>query len=535
MSETFGWLDFTVFGLMLASSSIIGMYFGFWGKRDNSTTEYLHGGKTMDMMPVAVSLVSSMISGITIMGVPSEVYAYGSMYFLVVISAVIVGVINNYCYLPVFYGLQLTSTYEYLELRFNKSVRIMASVLSTIFVLLTLPIVVYVPALSFSQVSGLSMYLVTPVITVICIIYTMLGGLKAVVWTDVLQGVLMLVSSFAVIILGLNHVGGFAKVWDISGKGGRLRLFDMNPSPFARMTFWGTTIGNTLGWMWMIVNQAMVQKYLSLPTYSKARNSLIIFYCGYALIICMCCLTGLLIYTTYHDCDPIKTKAISRPDQILTYYVMDVTRSFPGLAGLFVAGILSAALSTLSSNLNSLGATIFVDFVQPFTKGKLSDQMSSNIIKAIVIGVGAVCIVLVFLVDKIGGILQGALAGSVCSLVFMTWLVFGTQKAVADGIIKHPVLPTTAKGCGFNDTVQENAQVESTDQEAFVLFYVSFMYYPVLGIAIVLVVATVVSLVTEPPNLHEMEPELFTPFVRRFLPRKEQSVEQEMLCRSTQQ
>ncbi|KAJ4433289.1 hypothetical protein ANN_15548 [Periplaneta americana] len=170
----FSWLDFTLFILMLVVSTLIGIYFGFWGKKEDTPKEYLHGGKTMNTMPVAVSLVSSIISGITVMGAPSEIYMYGTLYWLVCVSAVLIGFINNYIYLPVFYELQLTSTYEYLQLRFNKQVRVMASVLYTIGLLLNIPIVVYVPALAFSQVSGVNIHIITVAVSVLCIFYTML-------------------------------------------------------------------------------------------------------------------------------------------------------------------------------------------------------------------------------------------------------------------------------------------------------------------------------------------------------------------------
>ncbi|KAJ9575573.1 hypothetical protein L9F63_007581, partial [Diploptera punctata] len=146
----FGWLDFTVFGLVLLATAAVGVYYGFFNKQ-KTKVEYLLGGKSMSTIPVALSLVACHISGVTVMGVPSEVFTYGSTYILVCFSCILVAVIMNYVYLPVFFELQLTSTYEYLEMRFSRSVRVMASLLYTIAMLLYVPIVVYVPALAFSQ------------------------------------------------------------------------------------------------------------------------------------------------------------------------------------------------------------------------------------------------------------------------------------------------------------------------------------------------------------------------------------------------
>lgn len=553
----FGWLDFTLFILMLGLSTLIGIYFGIWGRKEDTPKEYLHGGKTMNTAPVAISLVASFLSGIMMMGAPTEIYLYGTLYWLVCICIVIVGVITDIFYLPVFYELQLTSTYEYLQLRFSRSVRVMASVLWTIGLLLYIPIVVYVPALAFSQVSGINVHIITPVISVLCIFYTMMGGIKAVVWTDVLQGIVMTVSSIAVIILGVIHVGGIGVVWERSQLGGRIRVFEMNVSPFIRMTFWNVLIGNTFAWMGgLSISQAMVQKFMALPTYSKARTSLYIFVFEVIFIVSISCVTGLLIYAKYYQCDPITSKIISRPDQLLPYYVLDIASSVPGLPGLFVAGIFSAALSTMSSSLNSLGATLFEDFVRPCFKQKISDHRANVMIKCVVVIIGGICLLIVFLVDKLGAVLQlsvsvsgvtygamvglfsfgmfyprgnakGALAGSISSLLVMGWIVFGTQKELAYGRIKHTVLPASVEGCGFNVTLSEQTVIESPEDEVFFIYHLSMMYYTLAGTIVVFVVGIIVSHLTEEPSAENMNPAFFTPLVRKYFLKKRQKIAQE--------
>ncbi|PSN54821.1 hypothetical protein C0J52_02922 [Blattella germanica] len=464
----FDWLDFTLFGLMLGLSTLIGIYFGYWGKKEDSPKEYLHGGKTMSTLPVAVSLVSSFLSGVTSLGAPTEIYIYGTLYWLICISCVLIGVANYYIYLPVFFELQLTSTYE--------------------------------------------------------------GGIKAVVWTDFLQGIVTVAASVAVVILGVVHVGGFGEVWRRNEEGGRIRFFEMSISPFERMTFWNVVIGYTFHWGGMItVNQAMVQKFLSLPSYSNAKSALYLFVIGLVLVNFITCYIGVVMFAAYHDCDPLKTKGISRPDQLLPYYVTDIGASIPGLAGLFVAGIFSSSLSTMSSSLNALGATLFEDFVRPCLKNKISDKVASNIIKCVVVIIGAVCVVNVFVVDKLGTVLQvtiaaagvtngamlglfsfgmlyprgnskGAIVGSITSMLIMGWIVVGTQKADV-----------------------------SNDDEVFILYRFSFMIYTILGWLIMFAVGAAVSLLTEPPNLSEMNPAVFTPFVRKYVRKKRRDIHNKLI------
>ncbi|XP_069699566.1 sodium-coupled monocarboxylate transporter 1-like isoform X2 [Periplaneta americana] len=541
----FGWLDYSFFVLMLLLSTFIGIYFGFWGKKSDTPMEYLLGGKSMATLPVAVSLVASDISGISIMGDPAEAYTYGTLYWFRTAFYPLVMAVNYYLYLPVYYDLQLTSIFEYLQLRFNRSVRVMASVLCTVASILYIPIVIYVPALALSEVTGLDIYIITPVISVVCIFYTMLGGIKAVVWTDFLQAIVMMMASIVVIILGLVHVGGFGTVWQRSLEGGRIKFFEMNPSPFERLTFWIVLIGGTSQSITYIsVGQGMVQRFLSLPTFKETLKAHVILAVGFMLIKSISSFMGLTIFATYYGCDPLKTKAIARSDQLIPYYLMDIASSVPGLPGLFVAGIFSAALSTMSTVLNSVAATLFEDFVRPCLSDKTSDKTSSNIIKLLVVIIGTFCVVLVMIVEKIGGVVQlnvslsgvtngatlglftfgmfyprgnskGALVGSIVSLLVMGWLVFGTQKAFADGTMSYPKLPTSTAACGFNDTLTEILTTDVPKEEPFILYRISFMYYTTVGFIIMFVVAMVVSHFTEPPNIEEMNPKLFSPVIRK--------------------
>ncbi|KDR17314.1 hypothetical protein L798_08513, partial [Zootermopsis nevadensis] len=491
----------------------------------------------------------SHFSGITLMGVPAEVYYHGTLYWLVNVSSIIVAVIINYIYLPVFYNLQLTSSYEYLQLRFNRSVRVMASVLFTVSMLLYVPLVIYVPALAFSYVSGLSIHMITPLVSIICIFYTMLGGLKAVIWIDFLQSSVIIISSIAIIIIGVIKVGGLGTVWQRSSEGGRILIFEMDPSPFVRATFWNVIIGNIFSWLnYCAVNQGMIQKFLALPSITEAKKSLIFFSVGIFIIKTISCYTGLIIYATYQNCDPLKAKAIQGQDQLVPYYIMDTAAIIPCLPGLFVAGVFSAALSSMSSALNSLAGTMYEDFIRPCMKYKVTEKCASYILRFVVVIIGAICVLMVFVVEKLGGILQlayttggvtsgaflglfslgiffpranskGALTGAIVSMLILAWIAVGAQKALATGTMTHKKLPTSVEGCSAanNTTLITTNPVESPLEEAFVLFRISFMYYTMLGSFILIVVGMIVSLLTEPTNPEDLNPNLFAPFLRKYV------------------
>lgn len=108
----FGVADIIVFSLTLATSAGIGLYFAKVGSRSQSNNEYLMAGRSMSAIPVAISVLASFVSSVAVLGTPDEIYTYGMMYFLLVLSPFVTIPLVAYVYLPVYYNLKLTSTYE---------------------------------------------------------------------------------------------------------------------------------------------------------------------------------------------------------------------------------------------------------------------------------------------------------------------------------------------------------------------------------------------------------------------------------------
>lgn len=121
----------------------------------------------------------------------------------------------------------------------------------------------------------------------------------------------------------------------------------------------------------------MIQRYLSLPTLRDARKALWIFIVGVLLLLGICGYSGLLIYAAYYECDPLTTKLAKAKDQLLPLLVMDILGDFPGLPGLFVAGVFSAALSSLSTGLNSMSAVVLEDFFKPYSNKPLTQRQTA--------------------------------------------------------------------------------------------------------------------------------------------------------------
>lgn len=178
----------------------------------------------MSIIPVGIALMVSFMSAITLLGVSAENYVYGTQFVVINIAYLIGTPIVCYGFLPVFYKLQATSAYEYLERRFGVETRLLASIVLSIQLMLYSGIVLYAPALALEATTGLSTTASILVIGIACAFYSSIGGMKAVLVTDVFQAFLMFASLIMVIVTAAHGAGGLGEIWRIAGEGGRLEF-----------------------------------------------------------------------------------------------------------------------------------------------------------------------------------------------------------------------------------------------------------------------------------------------------------------------
>ncbi|XP_045030203.1 sodium-coupled monocarboxylate transporter 1 isoform X2 [Daphnia magna] len=549
----FGWPDYLVFVAMLSVSAIIGIYYACAGGKQSTTSEFLMAGRSMSTFPVAMSLIASFMSAITLLGTPAEVYQFGTMYWLIGISYFIVMPATNYLYLPIFYNLQVTSAYEYLELRFHKVIRCLGSATFTVQMSLYMAVVVYAPALALSQVTGINVYLSVTAIFVVCIFYTVVGGMKAVMWTDTLQVIIMYAAMIAVIVKGHVDVGGWSVVWNANQATGRVEFSDFDVNPGKRHSFWSLVVGGYFTWITIYgVNQSQVQRYLTVSKINQARNAVWINLVGLSVLLSVCCYGGMVIFAKYADCDPLSAKYVSKPDQLFPLFVMDTLGHIPGVPGLFVAGIFSGALSTVSSGLNSLAAICLEDFVKPFCCVGMSDERATKVSKGLAIGFGFLCFGLVFVASQLGNILEAALSifgiiggpllgvftlgiffpwansvgagvGVIASLGLMLWIGIGTQVAKAHGFLKLTSKLYSTDGCralnatlttalvelnGFVSSTTASSATQTPEDEPLGLYQLSYMWYSTVGCCTVIVVGLIVSALTGFQDPRKLNPGL---------------------------
>ncbi|KOX73367.1 Sodium-coupled monocarboxylate transporter 1 [Melipona quadrifasciata] len=484
---------------------LMGRLYGVGCYKQETSQDFLLGGSSMGTFPMAMSLAASFITAIELLGNPAEMYKQGTQFWMTCLAFILVVPITSCLYLPVYMKLRLTSSYEYLNLRFDQHCRLLAGSLYMLQMILYTSVAVYAPALALSHVTGLNTYIAVTLVYVVCIFYASQGGMKAVIMTDTFQAAVLLGSLFLIVGYGLSREGGLSLVWQVNQQSGRIEFFNMDPSPTVRHSFWSVVIGGTIYWTSMFCsNQASVQKYLSVESIGQVRTALWVSAFGMIIIYTVNFLTGMVLYNTYKECDPLLAHHISGQDQLLPLYVMNFMGSLKGVPGFFVAGIFAASLGvsllgflilivliivikwkqrglknvyrTVASALNSLAAITCEDILQGLFKMEMPARKGAIYARWISIFFGALSFALVFVVERLGSVLQvalsfngmvggitlglfslgmfvpwanakGAITGAITSLVIVLWIGLGAQIATLNDQIHLDNKPVSVNAC----------------------------------------------------------------------------------------
>ncbi|XP_059054331.1 sodium-coupled monocarboxylate transporter 1 [Achroia grisella] len=537
----FNWEDYSVLAAMLIVSCAFGVFYGFFGEKQTSGDDFLLGGSSMGTFPMTLSLATSFITAIELLGNPAEMYMAGGQFWMICTTFIFVVPIASQLYVPVFMRLRLTSCYEYLEVRFSKSVRLYASALYMMQTVLYTSVAVYAPALALSNVTGMDTYLAVTLVYVVCIFYSSQGGMKAVIMTDTFQSIVILGSLVAVLMLGAAHVGGMDIVWNHARRTDRLHFFNMNPDPTVRHSFWSVVVGGTIYWTSMFcANQATIQKYLSVERISQVRMALgasaVVLIGLYSINFA----TGAVLAQHYACCDPIHMGLINASDQLLPLFVIRELGKARGLPGFFVAGIFAASLGTVASALNSLAAVACQDFIIGLFGITLQENKGALVARWICVASGLISFALVFAVERLGPLLQLAVSfngmtGGVSLGLFTLGMLFpwaNSKGAITGGVlglllvmiagggaqlaqVPPSRLPFATECCSHNHTDYYTTKPE--DDAVFWLFRISYLWYSGLGYATTLLAGLIVSIMTGVTNPSLVPVDMISPPVIKLL------------------
>jgi SSS family solute:Na+ symporter len=370
------WIVLTGYGVGMLS---IGWYFS---RRSNNTDDYLLAGRAMKPWAVGLSYFAGMFSTITYLAMPGEMIRHGPMILSTVLAYPLIFVVVGRWLIPYIMRLKVTSAYEILEQRFGLSVRLLGATFFMVLRLIWMAFIIFAtskhvlaPLLGFDDSATPWVAIVLGLVT---ITYTSMGGLRAVIWTDVAQTFILMFGAILSIVMISIHLGGPAAWWPSSWSSDwEAPKFWFDPT--ARVTM-ASAILSTFVWHICTAgsDQMAVQRYLATRDARSARRMFGISLCCDVLVVGMLAALGLALFSyfrTHPEMLPDGQTVVSGADRLLPRYIV---KGLPvGISGLIVAGLLAAAMSSLSSGLNSTCSVIMVDWIYRFrkTRGGEADQV----------------------------------------------------------------------------------------------------------------------------------------------------------------
>ncbi len=365
----FGTANWTVLALYLLAMLGMGIYFM---RRENGADDFFKGGGRIPWWAAGISIYATMLSAITYMAIPAKAYATDWTYYPMLWMIPVVGIPVMRYYLPYFRRLKAASTYAILEERFNLATRLMASTLFCIFMVARMALVMYLPSLALTAVTGIDIYLCIIMMGLVTIIYCTMGGVEAVIWGDVVQGCILVGGAiFAAVYLWAGTEGGFAGAWQLATDNDKMRLFVWSLD-YRRVTFWVAIIGGGIAnnLISYTSDQTVIQRYMTTKDEKSAGRSILVNSFMSVCISVAFYFIGTGLYTFYKTHPQSLDITTAHADAIFPYFMMSQMPA--GLAGLLIAAIFAATMSTISSNINSVSTAFSVDFIQRF-RPKTSD------------------------------------------------------------------------------------------------------------------------------------------------------------------
>ena len=390
LSSSVRWIDWAIVVAYLVSIAGAGLL--FMG-RNKSASTYFKGGGTLPWWVASFSLFMALCSPLSFLAVPALVYSTDMSYLPIFFGAAIAVPIAAKWFLPFFHDLNLTSAYEYLEVRFNLTCRLFASAAFILFMISLTAVVAYLPAVALSAVTGMNVNLAVTVVMVASIIYCATGGITALAWVDVVQSVLLFVSIVVILsVLLCGTDGGIVGCFAKGIEGGKFNAFDFS-LVWSRPLFWVVMIGGTVAqFISCSSDQRVVQRYMTVKDVPAAKKSMNMLLVATFISSTLVFWLGLALWTYYSSKGAFP--AISKNDQILPVFIAN---ELPvGVAGIALAAIAATTVSTLAANLNSTAAAFTADFYRRLVLKGVKDERRE-------LKCGKVCTV-------VAGLLGGAFA-----------------------------------------------------------------------------------------------------------------------------
>lgn len=410
---------------------MVGMAWHFIRKKKDAN-DYFRGGGRIPWYVAGMSIFATMLSSVTFIAIPAMTYISDWRYYPMQVCIFLVAPIAIYFYLPFFCRLNITSAYEYLERRFGLGVRLFGSGAFVVFMVCRVAVVTLLPALALNAVTGVSIDACILICGVLTMVYCSLGGLEAVIWSDFVQGLILMGGALTVLAVLIAKTGPdgahVATFLSVATESGKTRMWDFRFLA-TEPVFWIVMVqGLTQNLAHYTSDQCIIQRYISTPDEKATRRS--IWFNGVMSLFSSAVFfaIGTALFTHYRTNPAMMDVSMPKADSIFPTFM--ATELHPVLAGLVIAALFAATVSTLSANLSSASTAVVADFIRRF-RPSISDrtQIRCGQVTTFVCGIVGVAAALVLarsdsrsLFDTFGvivGVLCGGMAGIFALGVFV--------------------------------------------------------------------------------------------------------------------
>jgi SSS family solute:Na+ symporter len=512
-------LDWLLIGLYAGATIGLGWYYG---RRQKSTQEYFTGSGAMNPLLIGVSLFATLLSTISYLSIPGETLGKGPVVMAGFFALPFIYAAIAYWLLPVYMKHRVTSAYELLEDRLGTSIRLLGATMFITLRLVWMSLLVYLAAKAMTVMLGVDDQWIPLIVLVtgfVAVIYTSLGGLQAVVITDLLQTILLFGGAILVLVMVTIDFGGFGwfpthwrENWDPQP------LFPVNLK--TRVSIVGTVVS---GFLWYICtsggDQTTVQRFMATKDVTAARRALAMQLTVHTIVLITLWLVGfsLMSYFERHaDALPAGMSLKDNADLVFPHYI---AFHLPvGVSGLVVAAMFAAAMSSIDSGVNSITAVVMTDYLDRFGFRPQTERGHVRLAQCLAFGIGAIVVIGSAFVQHVPGNITAVtqkttnlLMTPIFSLfVFALFVPFARPVGVWIGAIcgtitagatafSGPIVQWLAEHRGIDPATFGTEWATRVNQatgtlERYVVDPISFQWIALLALAVNLITGSVVSL-----------------------------------------
>ena len=477
MEFSLSFVDITVLVVYLSGIGAMGLYFA---RRNVSTDDYFVGGRSYKGWVIGLSLVGTSISSISFLALPGDAYKTAYLRVLPNFMLPIALVVAAYVFLPFFRKNRISSAYEYLELRFGPGVRVYGAVAFIVGQLMRISGILYLVSMLIETITGLDPVTCILISGAFVAFYTIVGGIHAVIWTDVIQTTVLALGGVVCLIVIVHHLpGGLGQVFQVAGEAGKFSFAEWSDGVLEPVR-WDLTLKSKTATMMLLIGltiwlreyscmQATIQRYAAARTSKDARSAMLV--CGACSIpiwlFFMFLGTSLYVFyqqfPTQATTDMLTGAGGAEAEDIMPYFILNELPR--GVCGMVIAAALAAAMSSIDSSINAISAVCVIDVYRRHLVKNRDDRHYLLAARWIAAVVGLLMIIgaiwfskaesktlqdtLTMLTAVLGGGLFGlymlgmfttkgdgraAGCGIVCAILFTTWTVLAENDLLPEAL-----------------------------------------------------------------------------------------------------